>query len=386
MFNDRMTLKTVKDGKIKEYTCDFYNNYITAERRTKDNYAWKHHGEGARFMGEELLGDDNETDKTAYFNSLDFLSNDEIIYSVTVKDISGVMRKYLSDDKLGEAHVIHSRDLVFDGACPNADKSKFITCAKNDYVTSHLTEYDFKTDDYYTLTDGDCADLDAFYSKRNDNEILFSTKGAGRNSQGEFVKYSPSKICSYDKLSGDITDVIADANYSYVKPKDDERGNLYYVRRTEEKPKTNPLRILLDVILIPWRILQAIYYFLESFTISFTGKKFIRDGSNPAKTRDKSKRQTLIEGNLINAENEYKNNLRHKDANAGYAPRSWELIRRSPDGSEKIIRRGVIDYCITCDEEIILTNGKYVLCIDKNGKESKIAETSLCTKVAAFND
>lgn len=386
MFNDRMTLKTVKDGKIKEYTCDFYNNYITAERRTKDNYAWKHHGEGARFMGEELLGDDNETDKTAYFNSLDFLSNDEIIYSVTVKDISGVMRKYLSDDKLGEAHVIHSRDLVFDGACPNADKSKFITCAKNDYVTSHLTEYDFKTDDYYTLTDGDCADLDAFYSKRNDNEILFSTKGAGRNSQGEFVKYSPSKICSYDKLSGDITDVIADANYSYVKPKDDEHGNLYYVRRTEEKPKTNPLRILLDVILIPWRILQAIYYFLESFTISFTGKKFIRDGSNPAKTRDKSKRQTLIEGNLINAENEYKNNLRHKDANAGYAPRSWELIRRSPDGSEKIIRRGVIDYCITCDEEIILTNGKYVLCIDKNGKESKIAETSLCTKVAAFND
>ena len=385
LFNDHMSLKTVKDGKIKEYTCDFYNNYVTAERRTKDNYAWKYHGAGARFMGEERL-DDDDSDGHSYFNSLDFLNEDEIIYSVTVKDISGVMRKYLSDDKLGEAHVIHSRDLVFDGACPNSDKTKFITCVKSDFVTAHLTEYDFKTDDYYTLTDGDCADLDAVYSRRNSDEILFSTKGAGRNAQGEFVKYSPAKICSYNKFTGDITEIFADANYSFVKPKDDENGNLYYIRRPEEKPKASPLRILLDVILIPWRLLQAVYYFLESFTISFTGKKFIRDGSNPAKTRDRNKRQTMIEGNLINAENEYKNNLRHKDANAGYAPRSWELIRRSPDGSEKVVRRGVIDYCLARDEEIVLTNGKYVLCIDKDGKEHKITETSLCTKVAAFDN
>ena len=94
----------------------------------------------------------------------------------------------------------------------------------------------------------------------------------------------------------------------------------------------------------------------------------------------------MIEGNLINAENEYKNNLRHKDANAGYAPRSWELIKRSPDGSEKVVRRGVIDYCLARDEEIVLTNGKYVLCIDKDGKEHKITETSRCTNVAAFDN
>lgn len=100
LFNDHMSLKTVKDGKIKEYTCDFYNNYVTAERRTKDNYAWKYHGAGAHFMGEERL-DDDDSDGHSYFNSLDFLNEDEIIYSVTVKDISGVMRKYLSDDKLG---------------------------------------------------------------------------------------------------------------------------------------------------------------------------------------------------------------------------------------------------------------------------------------------
>ena len=379
-----MSIKIVKDGKIKDYNSDFYQNYINAERRTRESDEWKHLGAGARFREDDYGYEPENTDEFSYFNSLEFIDDDEILYSVTINSLSGIMRKNLSADKDSEGHIIHSRDVVFEGAIPNRDRTKFLTCVKDNFVNAHLSEYDLKTDDYVTLTDGDCYDSNPYYSQVNEDKILFSSKGAGRDSNGNFVRYSNAKICTYDRFSGDIDEIAADDAYSFVKPKDDKNGNLYFIRRLNEKPKKNFFKILLDIVLIPWRILQAIYYFLETFTLMFTGRKFIKDGSNPAKTRDKSKQQTFIEGNLINAENEYKNNMRHKDANAGYAPWSWELIKRSPNGADTVIRHGVIDYYLSENGEIVVTNGKHVLLIDENGKEHKIADASLCTKVSAI--
>lgn len=382
LFNDQLKIKVIENGKISEYGCDFYQNYVDAETKLRDGEEWKRSGEGARFRGDVYEpADINKTTK-AYYNSLSFGNNpNEVLYSVTVDNLSGVMRKDLTAEKDGEMHVIHSRELVFCGADLNEDKTAFVTCVKDNFVNSHLAVYNFNDDDYCTLTYGDCCDFDASYSHRSDS-ILFSTKGAGRNADGEFVRYSPASIMKYDRLTGDVEEILDGKDVSYCKPKDDAEGNLFYVKKADEiERKTSVLRILLDVILIPWRLLEAIYRFLEFFTLTYTGKKFIKDGSNPAKYRSKSDKEIFIEGNLINAENEYKNNLRHKDAFAGVAPRSWELFKRSPNGAERSIAKGVIDYCLTDDGDVIYTNGKHVLLLRKDGKLEKLADCSLCTKV-----
>lgn len=381
LFNDKLTVKTLKNGKIEEFTSDFHKKYIDAARKIRESTEWKHRGEGARFRDD--IAPSEEADYS-YFNSLAFKNENHVLYSITVNDLSGIVEKDLTADKDSEIHVIHSRDLVFCGTDLNSDKTKFVTCLKENYVNGHLTEYDLKTDDYVSLTDGDCLDSDAYYSRRDANKIFFSSKGAGRNANGEFVRYSPAKICVYDIRNGDIEEMNFDTAYSYVKPKDDAEGNLYYIRRPSEEKNVNPLRTLLDIVLIPWRIIQAIYYFLESFTLLFTGRKFIKDGSNPAKTSNKSERELLVEDNLVNAEKEYKNNLRHKDANAGIAPWSWELVKHTPFNEEKVIRHGVVDYCLLDDGNVILNNGKHVLLVDTNGKESKLADAALCTKVSAI--
>ena len=382
LFNDRLTVKTIKDGKITEYNCDFYQNYIDAEIRLRNSEEWKHTGTGARFIGDERpTRDDKNT--IAYFNSLSFGKNEnEVIYSVTIDGLSGIMRKDLNADKDSESHIIHSRKLSFNGSDLNADDTSFVTCVSENYYNSHIALFNINNNDYATITYGDCYDFDASYSMQNDNHILFATKGVGRNADGEFVCYSPSSIMEYDVLSGDINELISGKD-SYCKPKDDENGNLFYIKRPEtSERKTSVWKILLDIILIPWRILEAVYRYLEYFTLIYTGKKFVKNSSNPAKPQDKTEKEILIEGNLINAENEYKNNLRHKDAFAGFAPRSWELIKRSSDGTESTLAKGVIDYCFTSDGELIYTNGKHVLLINRDGKTQKLADTSLCTKVA----
>lgn len=383
LFNDRMTIKTVENGKTSDYVCEFHKKYVDAAKNLRDKEEWKHSGSGASFRGDEYDYAVSEETDNSYFDSLDFFDGkDDIIFSVTVNEVSGVMRKDLTAECDGESHIVHSRENVFAGATPNAEKSKFVTCVKNGYINSHLAVYDLKNNDYYTLTDGDCADFDAVFSVRDDNAILFASKGAGRDRDGHFVKYSNSSLYRYDTLSGDMEEILSDKERSLTKPKDDADGNLYFIRKPETEEKRSAWKILLDIILIPWRLLVAIYRFLETFTLVFTGRKFIKDGSSPVKTKDRDGGKLFIEGNLINAEEEYKRNLRHKDAYAGFAPHSWELVKRDKDGNETTVAKSVIDYCLGENGDVYYVNGKHVLKVSSDGKREKIADASLCTKIA----
>ena len=81
---------------------------------------------------------------------------------------------------------------------------------------------------------------------------------------------------------------------------------------------------------------------------------------------------------------EYKNNIRHKDNYAGYAPRTWQLIKQDINGNQTVLINGVIDYDLLPDGSILYTNGKHVLIKNLDGKVQKIADTTMCTQVSCF--
>ena len=193
-----------------------------------------------------------------------------------------------------------------------------------------------------------------------------------------------SSIYTYDLISGNVEEILSDEKKSLVKPKDDEYGNLYYIIRPEQENNRSVFGTLLDVLLIPWKLFKAIFYFFELFTTMFTGKGFSDKSNNPAKTMDKSPREIVIEDNLINANEEYKKNLRHKDNFAGVAPWSWQLVKRDRNGNVTPIKNGVIDYRILSDGRIVYTNGKHIVLINADGKCEKIADATLCTKLSVI--
>ena len=79
-------------------------------------------------------------------------------------------------------------------------------------------------------------------------------------------------------------------------------------------------------------------------------------------------KQILIDGNLIDAEKAYKENLKKDADNAGIIPRSFELCKMASDGSVSVIRRGVIAYAISGDK-IYYSNGRHVLLADGDKTE-----------------
>ncbi|MBQ7373857.1 MAG: hypothetical protein IJW64_04775 [Clostridia bacterium] len=384
IFNDNLTIKTLENGKITEYPCDFYNNYVKTVEKMAKSQEWKYNGAGATFRGDSFNIERINT-KNSYYTSLDcFGSYDKVLFTVTINEVSGIFIKDLSVEKDSESHVIHSHEHVFSGSCPNHDLKVIATSLKEDYVTAHLAIFNLETNDLSTLTDGDCYDFDPCYSKTNPSKILFASKGVGRDVDGDFVEYSNSSILRYDLNAWEIEELFTDENCSLEKPRDDKFGNYYYIEKPKKERKSGFFRTLLDIILIPYRILEAFVSFIEIFTSSFTGKSLVKtSNSGNVKKKNKTKGEIFIEGNLINVDKEYKNNLKHKDKFAGYVPRAWKLVKVDADGNKIVLATSVIDYVLLDDGSIVYTNGKHVLLV-KDGKTEKLADTSMCTQVAVF--
>ena len=136
-----------------------------------------------------------------------------------------------------------------------------------------------------------------------------------------------------------------------------------------------------DFLLIPFRLGKAIYSFLQFFSMRYTGEPLSSAGPNPLKAKPKDPKEIFINGNVINAEQAFKENRAKGDAYPGIAPRTWELTRRETDGTLTCIRKGVIDFDLTETGEIVYSNGKYLIRMGREGKEQVIEKTDFINRV-----
>lgn len=381
IFNNNEKICIYKDGEITEFQSDFFNKYISTSIRQAEADEWKTTGFGAQFRGDaiqNLRNSQNDEEVRVSYTGLSFLDDNTILYSILLNNLSAVYTKDLTAKKDGEGHVIHSNQQIYKGCSICGNKIAFTVL--DNPVTSHVAIFDRNTDDYETITDGDCADETPVFSKKYPNEIIFSSKGVGRDSSMNFVKYSPSSIYHYNLDSGEVSEIYSSDNFSYVSPKDDENGNLYCIKRPSEFKNKNE-NIFVDILLIPVKIVKAIYYFLESFTRMFTGENFTEKSSGDIKKNNKNPTQIFIDGNEIYADKEYKTNLKHKDEIAGIIPRSFELIKIS-NGKEEVLAKGVIAFEILSDKSIVYSNGKHLILL-KDGVKTKLCTSNLITQLSS---
>jgi len=76
-----------------------------------------------------------------------------------------------------------------------------------------------------------------------------------------------------------------------------------------------------------------------------------------------------------------KENSAKGDAYPGIAPRTWERTRLEKDGSLTCVRKGVIDFDLTGNGEVVFSNGKFLIRINREGKEQVIEKVDLVNRV-----
>ncbi|MBD5632143.1 MAG: hypothetical protein HDP34_02795 [Clostridia bacterium] len=377
VFADGEKICLYDDGKVTEYPSKFIEKYKENALNAERAKSWKRSGEGAQFRGDVRPGEDEVTFKSSV-NGIHLSSDEnELVYSFTVNGTSGIYKKRLDDEKVDEAHVINSLDMEFLSGCMDAVSDTLVLSVRRNYSNSDIAVFDVKSGDYKFVTEGDTLDEDPYISPDDGNIVYFSSRGVGRDSSGSFVGYSPAAICKLDLGKVDVEEVKCLEKYNLVKPVY-HNGKLYAIKTPLKEKGANPL---VEIALIPFRIVQAIANFINVFVRAFTGKSLASGGNNPTKARDYDSRKEYVKGNLINVEKELKKNKKRGE-DYGFIPLSWQLIEVE---SGEVIKSGIADYDILSDGTIIATNGRRVFAI-KDKTCTKLCNTDCCLKVSCRHE
>jgi hypothetical protein len=228
------------------------------------------------------------------------------------------------------------------------------------------------------LTEGDSVDTSPQWVPGKPRKLVFQSAGVGRNRQGHFLALGPFSIQELNLDTAEMNTLLEDAKNDFLAPQITGDGTFYYIRRPYAPTEAiNPLRVVKDFFLFPFRLLFAVFQFLNFFSMSFTGKKLSTAGDT--KARELDMRQMMIYGNIISAQQD------NGDEAPDLVPGSWQLARRRDDGKEEVLARGVLAYDIAADGTIAYSNGSAIFVISPEGKRERVVTERMIEQVVLLN-
>lgn len=389
-FVDQEKICVYDDGKIEKYDSEYVKRYKEMQIKDQKNKEWKKNSD---LMLYDDYFEGNERVQATIHSVCPTLEKNKLVYAVSVNESSGIYYKYTDDEKKTEAHLLSSNDEAF------ADVVVSITgeiagSVQRNFYNSDIAVFSPAGGDYRSFTGGDSKDENPFFGK--DGDIYFNSYGVGRDANNEFVQYIPSEILKLNTRSMDIETILSDEKNSYIKPVLDSDGNLYCIKKPgEEKESGN---VLLNILLIPVRIVEAIVGFVSLFVKIFAGKPLMDDKgktrSGGGAARNADERKIFVHNHLLNVEKELKNNQKEQDG--GFIPRSWKLVKipKNTDdfsvqydhGMAVELAHGVADFCLieeNGEKTLVFTNGKRVFALNEQGEKRKLFHTDFCVKVGS---
>ncbi len=364
-------LHLVESGKSTRVECQRITNYLETLHRMKQRDEWKTTGKGAKFMH---VQEKDYGDETAHgeplLRSIGSMG-DKLLYCTFTDGMGGMYRK---DTESGdESYIFANKECDLTGIS-SRDGKCVLTCAMGRYER-HIGIVNMNNGDVAEITEGLTSETHPFISAQDSSRILYTAMGYARNQSGSVVEKSPCSICCYDEKSGELTELVESDDFDYIKPSDDKDGNLYYIRRKYEPTRRQNNNLLLDIAMFPVRIVRAIGGFLSVFSMAFGGEPLRTGGQNPAKSRTADERELFVEGNMIKAQKLY------DSSDEGIIPSDWVLIRRDVNGEEKVIKKGVMDYRIAENGDIVYSNGNAVRILRSDGKDEKLCKMKLANSI-----
>ncbi len=359
----------IDSGTPVRITCDRIRDYLKAIDDMKRRDEWKTTGKGAEFM--QVTQKEYDTDG-AFLRSLSS-DGERLIYGTFIDGVGGL---YFKDPESGDETYIVA-NLSADPGKMSFGNGKCCLEIGSGLFEKHLALLDTGNGGTNQLTEGLTSESNPFISRKDPDIIYFTAMGYAQNGSGQIVEKSPCSVSAYSIKDGSLTDIISDPAYDYLKPSDDKNGDLFYIRRKYE-PTRRKSNVGTDILMFPVRIIKAIGGFLSLFSMRYGGEPLRTGGRNPAKSRTADERELFIEGNLIKA----KKIAENEQSDEGIIPSEWELIRRSSDGDETVLARGVMDYQLLDSGIIIYSDGRFVKKLVPGGKPEKICRIDLANYIS----
>jgi len=293
----------------------------------------------------------------------------EICYAIDAGEVRGLFSFEVADKY--EQRLLHGPDYRFAAISTRdtEDGPQWLVAAAQDHGVSRIGMFIPKAGGCVReITEGDSIDSYPAWHPGDANRLVFQTCGVARHHRtNAWLGLGPASIQRVNLRTGDMEPLIEDAHFDYLCPSFAPDGMLHYLKRPYQ-PFHQPSiwRFLLDILLFPWRLLRAIFAFLNVFSMFFSGKPLQTAGTPPPRDGPDPK-SVFLYGRWVNMEKQMRD--ASVDELVDLVPKNWELIARQPDGSEKVVCSNVMAYALGKGGEVYYSNGKGVFVIRKPGDQ-----------------
>ena len=214
--------------------------------------------------------------------------------------------------------------------------------------------------------------------------LVYQSAGIGRNAAGFPVSRGPYAVLRLDFDRGDVETLAEDDAHDHLLPRVSADGSLLFIRRPYEPQgrPASPLKIAGDVVLFPLRLALAFVHFFDWFSLVFRRKPLLTAGG--PKKEGPDARYLMLWGKLVDAEKAVRQ-AGGKGGDVPLVPKTWELVRQSPDGGrEEILAAGVLSYDLCPDGSIVYADGSAVYHLTPGGTPERLCRGKLIERVTAL--
>jgi hypothetical protein len=295
-----------------------------------------------------------------------FDTKGDLLYFQKDKTFGGLFRLESGSGK--ETRVLVKQGLSLTGLAPNPNGESIAASAEQNNGSANIAMFTAEGDGFKDVTGGDSIDQSPCWIPNAPKRLAFQSTGLARSDGGFVVAQGPSSIQLLNMETGDVSPILDNAEFDFIKPRVDPKGHLLFIRRPYERPSYGAHNVLTDALFFPFRLLRAIFHYLNFFSLMYS-RKPLTGASGPEVKADI--KEVMLQGRRIDAQKA----LRSAGLVRGVpslVPSSWQLISRDENGHEKILAQNVSSYDLTADGTVVYSNGCGVFILDASG-QSKLA-------------
>lgn len=360
-------------GEPREIASEYGASVRERAARIEARHAWKTQGRGAQFMrGASFTGiklPDAAEIPIAITGLARGAAPGELVYSLRAGEVSGLFVWSAE----GERRLLHGNSYAVRDVATGGGK---VACSLEVGGAANLALTDLDGAPLTELTDGDSIDAAPTFAP--DGSLWFQSAGIARDAGGAPVGLAPWALMRLDPAGRELAPAAAAEGFDLLAPRLGPDGTLWCLRRPYVPPGGAPSSVwadLKDLALVPFRILAALWGFLNFFSMMFTGQGLRAAGGPAGKELDE--KQLYIMGNLVDAAKAQKEGRARGEEFPGLVPPTWELVRRVA-GAFEVVERGVLSFDLDPSGEPVWTNGTAVF----RGK-TRLAAAARIEKVVA---
>lgn len=365
-----------RGGEVTQLQSAYVQESIDRRERLRGRHGWKQGTSFGIAAGGGMRNFDAD-EQPVVATAAAFDAAGDLLYFLKDASVGGLFRREASSGT--EHRLLLKQNLHLVDLNMSPDGTRLAASSQQSAGVANIALFASDGSSYREVTGGDSIDTAPAWVPGSPATLLFQSCGLARDEQGYVIAQGNARIEMIDLDSGEIATVLDDPNFDFMRPRVCPAGKLHFIRRPFEAPAYSAGSFVTDTLLFPFRLLRAVFHYLNFFSLMYT-RKPLTSANGPAVKADL--KQILLQGKRIDADKALRNE-RPVHGVPSLVPASWQLISRTRDGVETVLACNVAAYDLGPDGTVVYSNGRGVFILEKDGSAGLASKDELVSEVVA---